>query len=118
LIAGSTPPHITVDDRVVVAALPEEIDLANARGITAMISAAVPNDAVGVVLDLSGTTYLDSSGVHLVFDLADRLQARQQALVLAVPEVSNVRRVLELVDVSVVAPMETDLPAAKERARA
>lgn len=117
MIAGSTPPHITVDDRVVVAALPEEIDLANARGIVAIVANAVPNDAVGLVLDLSGTSYLDSSGVHLVFDLAERLTARQQRLVLAVPEVSNVRRVLELVDVTVVAPMEADLAAAKQRAR-
>jgi anti-anti-sigma factor len=117
VIAGSTPPHITVDDRVVIAALPEEIDLANARGIASMVSAAVPNEAVGLVLDLSGTSYLDSSGVHLVFDLADRLAARQQKLVLAVPEGANVRRVLELVDVTVVAPMEPDLATAKERAR-
>lgn len=117
MIAGSTPPHITLDDDVVVAALPEEIDLANARGITSMVAAAVPNEAVGVVLDLSATTYLDSSGVHLVFDLADRLAARQQTLVLAVPEHSNVRRVLELVDVSVVAPMVVGVAPAKERAR-
>jgi anti-anti-sigma factor len=117
VIAGSNPPHITIDDQVVVAALPEEIDLANARGLTSMVSAAVPNEAAGVVLDLSGTTYLDSSGVHLIFDLADRLAARQQKLVLALPEVSNVRRVLELVDVTVVAPIETDLAAAKELAR-
>jgi anti-anti-sigma factor len=117
VIAGSTPPQITVDQDVVIAALPEEIDLANARGIASMVSAAVPNEAVGVVLDLSGTNYLDSSGVHLVFDLADRLQARQQTLVLAVPLTSNVRRVLELVDVSVVAPMMPDLAAAKQRAR-
>jgi anti-anti-sigma factor len=118
MIAGSTPPQITIDDDgVVIAALPEEIDLANARGITSMVAGAVPNDAVGLVLDLSGTTYLDSSGVHLVFDLADRLQARQQNLVLAVPETSNVRRVLELVDVTVVAPMVADLATARERAR-
>ena len=118
MIAGSTPPQITIDDGVVVAALPEEIDLANARGITSLVAAAVPNEAVGLVLDLSGTTYLDSSGVHLIFDLADRLGARQQRLVLAVPETSNVRRVLELVDVTVVAAMEADLAAAKQLARA
>ncbi|MEA2473486.1 MAG: hypothetical protein QOE06_1401 [Thermoleophilaceae bacterium] len=106
-----------MDDRVVIAALPEEIDLANARGIASIVAAAVPNDAVGLVLDLTATTYLDSSGVHLVFDLAARLMARQQTLALAVPETSNVRRVLELVDVTVVAPMEPDLAAAKERAR-
>jgi anti-anti-sigma factor len=117
LIAGATPPQITIDDGVVVAAMPDEIDLANARGITSMVAAAVPNEAVGLVLDLSGTSYLDSSGVHLIFDLADRLAARQQSLVLAVPEGANVRRVLELVDVTVVAPMEPELVAAKARAR-
>ncbi|HEX8054067.1 MAG TPA: STAS domain-containing protein [Thermoleophilaceae bacterium] len=117
MIAGSTPPQITIDEGVVIAALPDEIDLANARGITSMVSAAVPNEAVGVVLDLSGTTYLDSSGVHLIFDLADRLGARQQRLVLAVPETSNVRRVLELVDVTVVAAMVPELARAKELAR-
>ena len=118
MIAGSTPPQIIVDEGVVIAGLPEEIDLANARGLTSLVAAAVPNEAVGVVLDLSATTYLDSSGVHLVFDLADRLAARQQTLVLAVPETSNVRRVLELVDVTVVAPMESDVASAKARARA
>ena len=117
MIAGSNPPQFTIDDRVVIAALPEEIDLANARGLTSMVSAAVPNEAAGVVLDMSWTTYLDSSGVHLIFDLADRLAARQQTLVLCVPEESNIRRVLELVDVTVVAPMVTDLATAKERAR-
>ena len=117
MIAGSTPPQITIDDGVVIAALPEEIDLANARGIASIVSGAVPNEAVGLVLDLSGTTYLDSSGVHLIFDLADRLGARQQTLVLCVPESSNVRRVLELVDVTVVAPMEPDLARAKAIAR-
>ena len=119
MIAGSSPPTIAIDDDgIVVAGLPEEIDLANARGIGSIVAAAVPNDAVGVVLDLSGTTYLDSSGVHLIFDLAERLRARQQRLVLAVPDPSNVRRVLELVDVTVVAPMESDLATAKELARA
>jgi anti-anti-sigma factor len=117
VIAGHTPPEISVDDRVVVVALPEEIDLSNARPIGSMIVAAVPNDAVGVVLDLTLTTYLDSSGVHLIFDLADRVGARQQRLVLSVPEHSHVRRVLEMVDVRVVAPVESTLAAAKALAR-
>jgi anti-anti-sigma factor len=117
VIAGATPPEILIDDRVVVAVLPEEIDLSNARAIGSIVAAAVPNDAVGVVLDLALTTYLDSSGVHLIFDLADRIGARQQQLVLAVPPDSRVRRVLELVDVSVVVPLEPDLETAKERAR-
>ncbi len=117
MIAGATPPEITVDDDVVVATLPDEIDLANARAIGSMVAAAVPNDAAGAVLDLAKTTYLDSSGVHLIFDLAARLGARQQRLVLAVPVGSHVRRVLELVDVGVVAPVEPELARAIEQAR-
>ena len=90
---------------VVIASLGGEIDLSNARAIGSVVSEAVPNDAAGLVLDLTGVTYLDSSGVHLVFDLAQRLGDRQQRLVLAVQEGSKIRRVLDLVNVEAVVPI-------------
>jgi anti-anti-sigma factor len=77
----------------------------------------VPNDAAGVVLDLSDTTYLDSSGVHLVFDLAERLSSRQQRLVLTLPEGSRIRRVLDLVNVQAALPIELTVDAATTTAR-
>ena len=87
---------------VVVARLRGEIDLANAKAIGSLVTGAVPNDASGLVLDLSAVTYLDSSGVHLVFDLSERLSARQQRLALVVPDGSRIRRVLDLVNVRAV----------------
>jgi anti-anti-sigma factor len=68
-----------------IARLVGEVDASNAPGFTAQLKEAVPNSALGLVLDLSETSYLDSSGVHLIFDLADALRRRQQALQLVVP---------------------------------
>ena len=61
------------------------------------------------MLDLTEVTYLDSSGIHLLFDLGRRLAARRQALRLVVPESSPMRRVLELCAVDAVAPMDPEL---------
>ena len=102
---------------VVVAGLSGEIDLSNARMIGARAAAAIANDAAGLVLDLTDTTYLDSSGVHLVVDLAERLTSRQQRLVLVVPEGSRIRRVLDLVNVQAIVPVATDRDAAMAAAR-
>jgi anti-anti-sigma factor len=98
---------------VVVARLVGEIDLSNAPAIASLVTGAVPNDAAGVVLDLSATTYLDSSGVHLIFQLAERLTDRQQRLALAIPEGSRVRRVLDLVNVSARVPVTPTVEEAK-----
>jgi anti-anti-sigma factor len=96
---------IRTEDGVVIAALRGEIDLANARAIGSLVTGSVPNDATGLVVDLSDVTYLDSSGVHLIFDLSERLSARQQRLALVVPEGSRIRRVLDLVNVQAVLPV-------------
>ena len=68
-----------------VARLVGEVDASNAAGFTKELKDAMPNTAIGLVLDLSETTYIDSSGVHMIFDLAASLRRRQQALQLVVP---------------------------------
>ena len=115
----STPDSLDIrrEDGVVIARPSGEIDLANARAIGSLVTGAVPNDAAGVVLDLSDTTYLDSSGVHLVFDLAERLSSRQQRLALVVPEGARIRRVLDLVNVRATVPVELDVAAAAAAVR-
>jgi ABC-type transporter Mla MlaB component len=62
-----------------------------------------------LALDLSGVTYLDSSGIELVFELGRSLAARRQTIRLIVPETSPVRRVLELSAVESIAPIDRDL---------
>jgi anti-anti-sigma factor len=93
------------DDDVVVARVSGEIDLSNAQDLRSALVDAVPNSALGLVVDLTATTYLDSSGVHLLFDLAERLRRRQQQLGLAVPEGASIRRVLRIVDMGGAVPL-------------
>ena len=71
----------------------------------------LPSASSGLILDLSEVTYLDSSGIHLLFDLGRRLAARRQALRLVVPPGAPMRRVLELCAVDGVAPMDRELEA-------
>jgi anti-anti-sigma factor len=86
------------DGDVVIAHVSGEIDLATAPVIGDQLSDAVPNQALGLVIDLTETSYLDSSGISLIFDLAERLRRRQQQLRLVVPEGAPMRRVLRIVD--------------------
>jgi anti-anti-sigma factor len=73
-----------------------EIDISNARDLAAVIENAVSNGVQGLVLDLSGTRYLDSAAVELLFRLAARLDARRLVMRLVVPADSPIRGVLEL----------------------
>ena len=105
-------------DDVVVARLSGEIDLSNAREVGEAMSAAVPNTALGLVIDLTATAYLDSSGVHLLFDLAERLQRRQQQLRVVVPEDAPVRRVLRIVELDETVPVTASVEEAVAAIRA
>lgn len=91
-----------------------EIDLSNTREVMEAISAAVPNDASVVIVDLSETAYLDSSGIAMLFRLAERLSYSRQELRLVVPRDAPIRAVLELTSLDQVIPVqdaivETDL---------
>ena len=105
-------------DDVVVARLAGEIDLSNASSVGDQLTGAVPNSALGLVLDLSDTSYLDSSGVSLVFDLAERLRRRQQQLRLVVPEDAPLRRVLRIVAAGDALPVVSSVDEAAEQIRA
>ena len=102
-------PMLSTEDRggVMIARVTGEVDLANAARLGRALTRAIPNDAVGVVIDLSETSYLDSSGVSLVFDLAERMKSRQQELRVAVPADAPLRRVLQVVNLESVVPILT-----------
>ena len=111
--------HLEIEDGdVVVARVTGEIDLSNAKQVGEDLATAVPNSALGLVIDLTATSYLDSSGVHLVFDLADRLRQRQQQLRIVVPEGAPVRRILRIVELGDTVPIVATVEAAVEQIRA
>jgi len=86
-----------------------EIDMTNARALSARIENAVPAGTPTLVLDLSRTTYLDSRGVALLLRLAERLQGRRQELRLVVPPEASIRAVLEFTGVPAVVRVEARL---------
>jgi anti-sigma B factor antagonist len=73
-----------------------QIDLLSAVDVRADILAAVPVDGPGGVLDLTQTNYVDSIGVRSLFEVAERLQARRQRVVLVVTQEALIRRVVAL----------------------
>jgi anti-anti-sigma factor len=96
-------------DGVLVATIAGEVDSSNASELRLALSDRLPSAAGALVLDLSGVSYLDSSGVQLLFELGRRLGARRQAMRLVVPADAPMRRVLELCDVATVAPMDAEI---------
>ncbi len=96
-------------ESVLVATVDGEIDSSNAAELRLALSERLPSASSALVLDLTAVTYLDSSGIHLLFDLGRRLAARRQSLRLVVPEGAPMRRVLELCAIDTVAPMDKEL---------
>lgn len=82
-----------------------EIDLSNASSVMERIGEVVRSDASVVVVDLSGLTFLDSSGISMLFQLAERMRYRRQELRLVAPTGTHVRRVLEMTRVDEVIPI-------------
>jgi anti-sigma B factor antagonist len=86
-----------------------EIDVSNARELSAAIEAAVPNGTHTIVMDLTDITYLDSAGVKVFLQLADRLRARRRLLRLVVPTHAPIRAVLELTGLPRLVPLDDHL---------
>jgi anti-anti-sigma factor len=104
-------------DGVPVASIRGEVDVSNADELGNQLHALVPNSAPGLVLDLAETTYFDSSGVRLLFDLGERLKRRQQSLRVVVEEGSFLADLLATINFVVFAPVDVDIGAAVSATR-
>jgi anti-anti-sigma factor len=97
---------------VEVVHLEGDIDLSNAESVAADLARAVDNERLGLVVDLSDISYLDSAGLRILFHLAARLERHRQQLLLVVPEESPIRRALSLTEFETSAPIATSVEAA------
>jgi anti-sigma B factor antagonist len=88
--------QITLAQHALVARVTGEVDMSNAEEMGATVIGATPNEAGGVVLDLSDVEYLDSAGIYVIFGMRSSLQARGQALILVIPPTSPVHDALRL----------------------
>jgi stage II sporulation protein AA (anti-sigma F factor antagonist) len=92
-------------DSVPVVHLAGEIDVVQARRLRDRLLTIVRNRDAGLVVDLSEVRYIDSSGVNVMFELAERLAEGQIEFGVVVPEGGLVERVLEIVDMGSVASL-------------
>ena len=95
-----------------VAHIGGELDLSSAGTVWERLLAAVENQDVGLVIDLSDATYVDSAGVNLLFEVAERLGVRQLAFAVVYPEGGIVDRVFALVNLAAVADVHHSVDAA------
>jgi anti-anti-sigma factor len=96
-------------DSVGVARLSGDVDIVQAGTLRKQLLAAVRNDDLGLVVDLSDTRYIDSVGVSLLFELAERLAGRQLRFAVVMPPGGLVERVLTIVNLDSVAEVHRGL---------
>jgi anti-sigma B factor antagonist len=87
-------------DDVLVARVTGEIDKSNATELRTAITETMPNDSLGVLLDLSNVDYIDSAGIHLLYRLSENLRNRGQTLRVVIPRGSPADDTLRLAGVT------------------
>jgi anti-anti-sigma factor len=81
---------------VPVAHITGDIDASNAPRLQSLVLDHVENTDASLVVDLTPTTYIDSAGIRFLYEISLRLGHRGQALRVALPANSPIRRVLAI----------------------
>ena len=105
-------------DDVVVAHVGGEIDISNVGPARREMASRVPDSARGLVVDLTGTGYLDSSGVYLLYELSKALEAKNQQICVVAPVSAPSTRVLFITGFDKVMPFTETVEEGVERVRA
>jgi anti-anti-sigma factor len=96
-------------DSIGVARLSGDVDITRASSLRTQLLDSVRNDDLGLVVDLTDARYIDSVGVSLLFELAERLAGRQQRFAVVIPDKGLVVRVLTIVNLDSVAEVHRKL---------
>jgi anti-sigma B factor antagonist len=72
-----------------------EIDMATVPSLRAVLDGVFDTAVEELCIDLSPTTFMDSSGVHLLYETLRRAESSGRRLTVVAPD-GNVRRVLML----------------------
>jgi anti-anti-sigma factor len=94
-----------------VVAVAGELDMSNVAALRDATS-ALPNDALGIVVDLRAASFIDSATIGLLYELHSALARRRQALRVLCGVGSTPRRVLEMMSFDRDALSEEDADAA------
>ena len=107
-----------IEENVVIACIAGEVDLSNAADIGSALEGSVSQRTLGLVLDLSEATYIDSAGVHLLFRLGGRLTRRRQQLRVVVPDAAPIHKIVNLAGLNWTVPQDGSVREALTNLRA
>jgi anti-anti-sigma factor len=102
-------PHVSYRDSVGVVSLGGEVDIVQAHELRERLLGAIRNEDLGLVVDLTDATYVDSVGVSLLFELAERLSERQLRFAIVLPHSGLVERVFTIVNLKSVADIHRNV---------
>lgn len=103
--------------QVIVARMPVEVEITQAPSLRGQLVQAVENRDLGLVIDLTATEYLDSSGINMLFELGEGLAARQLRMAVVMLQGGLVERVVSIVDLGSAMPIHRDVESAVEEIR-
>jgi anti-anti-sigma factor len=107
-------PTMTIHRRLVghrtILAVTGEVDLATTPELGSAVDEALASGARELWLDLSATTFMDSSGLHVLLDTQRRMDRLRRRLAIVCPE-GPVRRLFELAGVLEALPLSDDRTA-------
>ena len=99
-------------DSIGIARLTGDVDITQASALRERLIGAVRNEDLGLVVDLTDASYVDSVGVSLLFELAERLTGRQLRFAVVLPQDGLIKRVMTIVDLESVAEVHDELATA------
>jgi anti-anti-sigma factor len=105
------------DGRVIVARMPVEVEISQAPLLRGQLMQAVENRDLGLVVDMTATQYLDSSGVNMLFEIGEGLAARQLQMAVVMPQGGLVERVVSIVNLGSAMPIHRDVESAVDEIR-
>ena len=77
-----------------------------------VLEAVRSHEPACAIVDLSRVTYMDSSGIHLLFRLHNELASSRVELIVVAPPGSNAARLIELVALSDAGPVRPSVESA------
>jgi anti-sigma B factor antagonist len=89
---------------IVIAGVTGEIDASNTRWLASRLRSLLTNRSDALAVDLTETTYIDSAGIALLFELGTELRQRQQVLHLVVAPGSPIARMITLTGLDTTLP--------------
>jgi anti-anti-sigma factor len=105
-------------DGVSVARLTGEVDASNAADLTQRLQGVAEQGGPGLVLDLKGVEYIDSSGLRMLLNAASAFADRDQELRVVIVPGSFIASLFETTGVNGIVSVDATSEAAVARLRA